>query len=314
MTLFGESAGGHDIKQLLANPPSPLPFRAAIMESQNQLASGNGALSYAQVAKNFGCSTSTSTLACLRKVPATDLQAYITEEGLGFFEVTGDGTSVGKQAITSILSGKFADVPILIGTNAQEATVFVDLLNPDDTSINQTLAANGFDIGISDATAKAMYPSLADAGTTLISQVVTDLAFTCSTQTLSSAIQLSGRSIWRYRYEGDFPNLQLFPNAGAYHTSEIPSVWGTYPLDNQFGAVTQDQIALSKYMQGVWSDFAKNPSAGAPWPKLGSAFGKELGVLGGKKVPAGEETKSLLSSDAPCAVFSPLLIAAGQAY
>lgn len=285
------------------------------MESQNQGASGNGALSYAQVANNFGCGNPASALACLRKVPATDLEAYITAQGLGFFEVVGDGTSVGKQAIASIASGKFANVPILIGSNANEATVFVDLLGiGDDAPVNETLAANGFDFGVSDATLKSLYPSLVGSGKALVSQVLTDLLFTCSTQTLSSAIQLAGRSIWRYRYEGDFPNLQLFPNAGAYHTSEIPSVWGTYPLDNQFGAVTQDQIALSKYMQGVWSDFAKNPNTGIPWPKLGSAFGKELGVLGGKNVPGGEETKSLLSSDVPCAVFSPLLIAAGQAY
>lgn len=32
VTVFGESAGGESVKQLLANPPSPLPFSAAIMQ------------------------------------------------------------------------------------------------------------------------------------------------------------------------------------------------------------------------------------------------------------------------------------------
>jgi acetylcholinesterase/carboxylesterase 2 len=30
VTIFGESAGGFSVKQLLAQPPSPLPFRAGM--------------------------------------------------------------------------------------------------------------------------------------------------------------------------------------------------------------------------------------------------------------------------------------------
>lgn len=285
------------------------------MQSQNQAATAVGAASYSQVAANFKCTGPGSVLACLRKVPATDLQKYITDNGVGFFEVTGDGTSVGKQSLGSLASGKFANVPILIGSNANEATVFVDIAGLNGNSnVNQTLAANGLPFGVSEATLKSMYPSLANSGSALISQVLTDLLFTCTTRTLSDAIKTSGRPIWRYRYEGSFPNLNVFPNAGAWHSSEIPSVWGTYPLRNDFGDATQNQIALSKYMQGVWAGFAKNPASSIPWPKLGSAFGNELGVLGGKGNPTGEETKPLISSDAPCAVFGPLLIAAGQAY
>lgn len=285
------------------------------MESPNQAATGAGLASYYQVAANFGCSGALSVLACLRKVPATDLQKYITDNGVGFFEVVGDGTSVGKQSLGSLASGKFANVPVLIGSNANEATVFVNIAGLDgNPDINQTLAANGIPFGISDATAESLYPDLANDGSALISQLLTDLLFTCTARTLSDAISLSGRSVWRYRYEGSFPNLQIFPNAGAWHSSEIPSVWGTYELSNQFGDATPDQIALSKYMQGIWAGFAKAPAAGFPWPKLGSANGNELGVLGGKNEPAGEETRPLITSDAPCAVFGPLLIAAGQAY
>lgn len=40
VTLFGESAGGESIKQLLANPPSPLPFAGAILQSENTVLIG----------------------------------------------------------------------------------------------------------------------------------------------------------------------------------------------------------------------------------------------------------------------------------
>ena len=146
---------------------------------------------------------------------------------------------------------------------------------------------------------------------TLRNSTITDLTFTCTTQTLTSAIQSAGRQpVWRYRYDGSFPNLQLFPNAGAFHSIEIPSVFGTYP---EAGA-TSDHISLSKYMQGAWAGFAKNPSGGPGWPKLGSALGVELGLLGGKGAPGGEQTVPLLTADYPCVVFDPLLIATNMAY
>lgn len=144
---------------------------------------------------------------------------------------------------------------------------------------------------------------------------MTDYAFTCPTSTFSSAISAAGRQpVWRYQYSGYFPNLQPFPNARAYHSSEIPLVYGTYPLDNQFGQVTQDEIELSKYMQGAWSSFAKNPSGGPGWPKLGSNNGVELGQLGSKKKPNGEVTEPLLSADAACVILDPVIIASGGAY
>jgi len=146
-------------------------------------------------------------------------------------------------------------------------------------------------------------------------RVITDLLFTCTTQTVATAVQLANRQrIWRYQYDATFPNLQLFPNAGAYHTAEIPSVWGTYPTTNEFGSVTPTQIALSSYMQGAWAGFAKNPSNGPGWPRLGSALGVELGALGSDEAPSGEKTVPLLQADYACALYDPILIAVNLAY
>jgi carboxylesterase 2 len=145
--------------------------------------------------------------------------------------------------------------------------------------------------------------------------ISTDLAFTCTTQTLASAIQAAGRqSVWRYQYDAAFPNLQLFPNAGAWHSSEIPSVFGTYLVTSSFGPATPDQIKLSKYMQGAWAGFAKNPSGGPGWPKLGSAAGVELAALGGNVVPGGEQTVPLLTADFACPLLDPILLATNMAY
>jgi carboxylesterase 2 len=124
VTIFGESAGGYSVKQLLANPPSPLPFAAAIMESQQIAASGVGLVSYNAVLANFSCETAPSPIDCLREVPATQIKAVIESESLGFPPVNGDGTQL-NDVRPSISSGKFAKVPIFLGTNANEGRVFV---------------------------------------------------------------------------------------------------------------------------------------------------------------------------------------------
>jgi carboxylesterase 2 len=106
ITIFGESAGGESVKQLLANPPSPLPFRGAIMESQNTLLIGDGKANYNKVLSHFGC----TSLDCIRSVSGTDIQAYVNSEGLQFPPVDGDGTYT-SNILLNIVSGKFADVP-----------------------------------------------------------------------------------------------------------------------------------------------------------------------------------------------------------
>lgn len=296
---------------MLANPPSPLPFRAAILESQQALATGNGTTNYYQVLEHFDC----TDIECLREISAQDILAYNTNNSLSFSPVTGDGTNVASNTLPEIQSGKFAAVPILIGTNNDEFSVFAELLGlrADPSDLNAILDTF---LGNETEALLAIYTdTVADVGNALVTRALTDFAFTCPTSTFSNTVARAKRQpVWRYRYDASFPNLELFPDAGAYHSSEIPSVWGTYPLEDSLGAATATQIALSKYMQGVWAGFAKDPTAGPGWPALGTNLGNELGILGGKDVPAGEETVTLLTADYPCVVLDPLLIAIGGAY
>lgn len=133
--------------------------------------------------------------------------------------------------------------------------------------------------------------------------IITDVAFTCSTAALSSTLALNGYTTYRYRYDASFPTTSLFANSGAYHTSEIPEVFGTYPTSNQFGTVTTQQIDLSAFMQKTWAGLAKNPSGGVGWTKVGRVPGKTLGLLGSNG-SSGVDVVNTLVADYPCALYA----------
>ncbi|KAF9695949.1 hypothetical protein EKO04_006020 [Ascochyta lentis] len=301
VTVFGESAGGESVKQLLANPPSPRPFSAAILESQNAVFTGNGLVSYKQVLANFGC----KDVACLRGVDAMQIKSYVEANSLSFPPVNGDGTSI-DDVRPSILSKKWANVPTFFGTNLNEARVFLAVLGLD----NGTAAVDGAlaSVGITDPKVKrsilAVYAAQGVVDLYVVAdRIVTDLAFTCSTATLSSFLALNGYTTYRYRYDASFPTTSLFANSGAYHTSEIPEVFGTYPVSNRFGTATTQQINLSAFMQKTWAGFAKSPAGGVGWPKVGSALGKELGLLGSNG-SSGVNVVNTIVADYPCALYA----------
>ncbi|KAH0588395.1 hypothetical protein H2248_004249 [Termitomyces sp. 'cryptogamus'] len=79
---------------------------------------------------------------------------------------------------------------------------------------------------------------------------------------------------WRYEYQGIltlipshsdsthslipavFPDISPRPDLRAYHTSELPVVFGT------FTSPTGTEKALSKFIQSAWVAFARDPAHG----------------------------------------------------
>lgn len=304
VTIFGESAGGESVKQLLANPPSPLPFSAAIMESQQSLLIGSGSDSYQKVLKQFSCDTQASPVACLRQVSATDIKAYIESAALVFPPVDGDGTSI-SDVRNSISSKKWPKIPVLIGTNLNEARVFlaVEGVNDGSNAISTALGIIGINSTDSKNSIITQYAAKSISEPYVVAdRIVTDAVFTCTTSALSSYLAANGYTAYRYRFDASFPSTNIFSNAGAYHTVEIPSVFGTYPEYSKFGSITQQQIKLSSYMQGLWASFAKKPDGGVGWPRIGSALGFELGLLGSTN-PTGVSVVPTLMADYPCSIY-----------
>jgi carboxylesterase 2 len=128
------------------------------MESQNTLLTGDGKANYNKVLSHFGC----TSLDCIRGVSGTDIQAYVDSEGLQFPPVDGDGTYT-SNVLPNIVSGKFAQVPIMMGTNKDEAQIFLavaglvdgvlDLTGLNISSIENSVLAKYAADGIEDGVA-----------------------------------------------------------------------------------------------------------------------------------------------------------------
>lgn len=58
-----------------------------------------------------------------------------------------------------------------------------------------------------------------------------------------------------------WPNQRISPDAGSWHGSEIPSVFG-FPDSKSAGLATPEQSTVSKFMNKAWAEFAKDPENG----------------------------------------------------
>jgi len=79
----------------------------------------------------------------------------------------------------------------------------------------------------------------------------------------------AGIPTYRYLYSGNFTNLAPRPWLGAYHSSELPLLFGTH--GNYRGPSTKYEVDVSEAMQDAWHAFANDPSQGLiaqKWPQF----------------------------------------------
>jgi hypothetical protein len=101
----------------------------------------------------------------------------------------------------------------------------------------------------------------------------------------SDFAEIGKKSVWRYVYNGDYPNTQLTvnPTSGAYHGAELRTLFG---LGDQLGIKdTRAEHATGKLMRRAWAAFAKDPDhalSRAPfsWPRYSGSNSSEIVELG----------------------------------
>jgi para-nitrobenzyl esterase len=282
VTIAGESAGGMSVCDHLVAPGSVGLFRAAIIQSapcQAQADVATGQHQSLEYAASTGCRNPASTAACLRALPATALDrppwyVFIGDSDALSGPVTGTAL-LPDGPVAAFAAGRAARVPVLIGVNHDEFTMFAALryskLGRGIKSAEYSrLLADIF--GADGAAVVAHYPPDHYGGDASLaySAAVTDGVFSCATDRLADSLS-QGAPV--YTYEFDDPHAPApgllrrapFP-VGASHSLELRYLFkvGGAPL------LDPGQRMLSDQMISYWSHFVANgkPNAtGQPgWP------------------------------------------------
>lgn len=125
---------------------------------------------------------------------------------------------------------------------------------------------------------------------------------------MANLSQAAGIPTWRYYFNVTFLNTQpaaaaaLGVDLAAFHSSEIPLVFSTYPQV----CATAQEFALSQYMRGAWARFARNPALGSGWNALGTFGGTDLGAVGANG-SAGVTVIRQSEVDSRCAILEPII-------
>jgi len=198
-------------------------------------------------------------LACLKQDPAAVIRNFTNGPASGSFAPVVDDVTVFSDPLNRIRTGLIARVPFIIGNMQNVGSVFA--LGQTDLSAFLTVTFAGL---ATAAEVRPLYPGLNDS--LIISEIIKDTAFLCPAELWSGAAVGAGvANVFRYTYGAVFADLQLFPGAGAWHSSELPEVFGTFIP----ATATAAEATLSHTMQTLVANFVKNPTvAPAPnWPK-----------------------------------------------
>lgn len=291
--IFGESAGGGSVSAHLVSPKSWPYFSRAIIESgawadwtaQPYSISGTR---LPQVASNLGCSAEPDVLACMRTMSYQDIQnadnKNVTQAFLEWGTVI-DGVEIVDSPRTLLKQGLVANVPIVMGFNADEGTLF------NANSVD--LAPEEFEAAISKVLGPVLAPEVAAVYDLsnyrspwwAVSSMMGDAMLLCPAQL--DAAQLVSGTTKRPTNLGTFvyymtaelaithiiEDLRKVP-LGVFHGSELAFVFGAFET-LMFGP---GEHALSALYARYWTRFAAtgNPNGGSDpvWPDFGASNGQ----------------------------------------
>jgi para-nitrobenzyl esterase len=263
VTIFGGSAGGQDVGLQLLSPGAKGLFARAIEQSGSpgfgvaaRSLRENEALGEAIV--SAAGAPSGATAATLRRLPAAALIEAadkapvpgLDDQSFIWLEPVVDGTVLIDTPTRSLAAGVGAAIPLIIGTNSRELTLYGGAEGRDRA------VARAF--GEHAAAARAFYglgtahpaedSRLGDTAT----QIADDINFRCPAIAVARERARVGGKTWHYQFDVD-----PAPGKPVAHSAEIGFVFGT---------ASAATAPLARY----WANFARagdpNGPGLSPWP------------------------------------------------
>ena len=264
VTVFGQSAGGQSVLALMASPLAQGLFQRAIVQSAYGLPSHTRASAVAmgaKVAEHAGLGGARAGLDALRRLPVQSLlAAQAAKLTLAPSLVVGD-RALPVSIVQTFQQGRQAPVPLLVGSNSDEASVAADF-GVDSARLLDEL-------GRAKVLVKALHPGVTDDAQ-LSREVVRDAVFTAYAKRIGT-LHLAKAPTWRYYFNHRPAGSRSAPG-GVGHGGEVPYVLGSV---RACGCLGPELDALDDAVQqrvgDHWAGFAR--AGELPWPRDDSARG-----------------------------------------
>lgn len=281
VTLFGESAGGGIVTSLLGSPAAAGLFSAAI--AQSSPATSTYDLGRAgRVAQRFldVLGLGRDELGSLTEAPIATLveasrtvfnEVPVRSPGTLAFAPTVDGDLLPDYPVNLARNGRTHPVPLVIGTNKNEAALFRYMKSPLMPIAPESIKAMFADIAAEQP--GLQLPDEADLNGTYRGRgktkglgLTSDLGFRMPSLWFAEGHRATA-PVYLYRFDFATPLLRLVRLHGA-HATELPFVWGnlgsgrkdpTFALGGRKAGTE-----VSRRMQARWTGFAATGDPAAP--------------------------------------------------
>jgi len=264
ITVYGLSAGGKSVTNLLASP-----LAAGMIARAAESSGGDHVKDPAQAEALTGrfLRELGGTADQLRSVPAADilhaqLGVAAMPRSTWIWRPSVDGVALTDRPLDAIAAGSAAGVPLLLQTCARECALYA-LLAPDGPRQADRVLTGYFGQQAAAQILAAYAGVFPDLGADAVRTIVwTDERYVIRTERLADA-QARHAPVWRSRYDGPYSGLdddpdpsfaQYAPQLVAGHGGDAAGIW-------------QGGSDLSAALHNAWGAFAATGDPGwAPYP------------------------------------------------
>ncbi|MBA3541195.1 MAG: carboxylesterase/lipase family protein [Deltaproteobacteria bacterium] len=278
VTVMGESAGAVSVATLLAMPAAAGLFHAAILQSG---AAGLLTPTCAQataLTHTILDDLGTRDLDVLATLPAEQLldaqHRASALRGIAAFAPYVDGFTLPRAPIEAVRDGAAIKVPLLLGSNRDEWTLFEVFMGDASTQVVKSLLRAQLGEDVDRIHAGYVQADEATSSARAWVDVIGDAAFRIPMIHLAEA-QAGHAAVWMYRF--DWASSGGGGRLGATHALELPFVWNRLELPaSQFllGGELDRARPLAAQMHATWIAFVTRgqPDGGGlpAWPAYDS--------------------------------------------